>query len=348
MGIAVASLLLVAALGARIAASYRQSGRPGQSRAGSAKEYALRLAIEPSQASIQIDHVPTTARELTLEGGVRHEINAAAPGRLTKRFTFDSDENGVLSLRLSRHLPLPSATDPPALAAELTAGYPDEPRSSADIDRAFDKLDRYADCLAMIGDAALDEKKGSARTRLRKEELALCQRSVAEAAAIDPVLPDAQSAAESFLEANQNGAKAEALGKAAKFRAEFLASQTVWEMEELARQGKDHGQEALWHMRRVALAARAWLRALRTPVEDSSASTLRAYQQALADFAQGSPAQWGHVSGSADFLRASQAVASLSRDKKISELAALDGCRKLLSAFNALVDNSPGRFSERR
>ena len=119
-------------------------------------------------------------------------------------------------------------------------------------------------------------------------------------------------------------------------------------MEELARQGKDDGQKALWHMRRVALAAWASLRALRTPVQDSKASTLREYQQALADFARGSAAEVEHVSGSADLLRASQAVALLSRDKKTSELAALDGCRKLLSAFNALVDDTPGRLSEKR
>jgi Protein kinase domain len=348
-GIAVASLLLVAALGASIAGSYLRKPQPGRAKTGSGKRYAIRLAVEPSQASIQIDHVPTAARGLTLEGGIHHEINVAAPGRLTRRFTFDSDGSGVLTLRLGRHLPLPSPTDPPALAAELTAEYPNQPRSVADIDRAFDKLDRYADCLAMIGDAALDGRKSGARSRLRKEELALCQRSVAEAAAGEPVLPDVQAAAESFLDASQNSQKADALGKlATRFRAEFLASQTVWEMEELARQGKDDGQKALWHMRRVALAAREWLRALRTPVKDSSASTLREYQQALADFAQGSAAEWGQVSGSADFLRASQAVAFLSRDKKVSEFAALDGCRKLLSAFNALVDDTPGRPSERR
>jgi len=348
-GIAVASLLLVAALGASIAGSYLRKQQPGQAKAGSGKKYAIRLVVEPSQASIQIDHVPTAARGLTLEGGVHHEINAAAPGRLTRRFTFDSDGSGVLSLRLGRQLPLPSATDPPALAAELTAEYPDEPRSVADIDRAFDKLARYADCLAMIGDAALDGKKSGARTRLRKEELALCQRSVAEAAAGEPALPEMQAAAESFLEASQNSQKADTLGKlATRFRAEFLASQTAWEMEELARQGKDDGQKALWHMRRVVLAGRVWMRALRTSVQDSSGSTLREYQQALADFAQGSTAEWGHVSGSADFLRASQTVALLSRDKRVSEFAALDGCRKLLSAFNALVDDSPGRLSERR
>ena len=351
-GVTVASLLLVAALGASIAGSYLRKQQPGQARVGSGKKYAIRLVVEPSQASIQIDHVPTATRGLTLEGGVHHEINAAAPGRLTRRFSFDSDESGVLSLHLGRHLPLPSATDPPALAAELTTEYPDQPRSVADIDRAFDKLDRYADCLAMIGDAGLDGKKSGARARLRKEELALCQRSVAEAAAGEPALPEVQAAAESFLDASQNSQKADALGKmAARFRAEFLASQTAWEMEELARQGKDDGQKALWHMRRVALAARSWLRALRTPVQDSSASTLREYQQALADFAQGaqgSTADWGRISGAGDFLRASQAVASLSRDKKVSEFAALDGCRQLIAAFNALVDDTPGRLTERR
>jgi hypothetical protein len=172
---------------------------------------------------------------------------------------------------------------------------------------------------------------------------------VAEAAADRPYLTELQAAAEAFLDANQNSQKADVLGKlAARFRAEFLASQAVWQMDELARQGKDDGQEARWHMRRVALAARAWLRALRTPVQDSKASTLREYQQALADFALGSAAEVEHVSGSADFLRASQAVALLSRDKKAGEFAALDGCRKLISAFNALVDDTPGRLSERR
>jgi serine/threonine protein kinase len=348
-GIAVASLLVVAALAASLAATYLRKEQPGPAKAESGKKYAMRLLVEPSQASIQIDHVPTATRGLTLEGGLRHEINAAAPGRLTRRFTFDSNASGMLSLRLGRQLPLPSATDPPALATELTADDPDQPRSVSDLNRAFDKLDHYTNCLAMIGDAASDGKKSSARVRLRKEELALCQRSVAEAAADGPDLAEVQAAAEAFLDANQKSQKADILGKlAVRFRAEFLASQAVWQMEELARQGKDDGQKALWHMRRVALAARAWLRALRTPVQDSKASTLREYQQALADFAGGSAAEVEHVSGSADLLSASQAVALLSRDKKANEVAALDGCRKLLSAFNALVDDTPGRPSERR
>jgi hypothetical protein len=126
----------------------------------------------------------------------------------------------------------------------------------AEIEHAFAKLERYADCLAMAGDASADGKKSGGRGRLRGEELALCQRLVTEAGTGEPAMPELQSAAESFLAASQGGQRLDAIGRvAATFRAEFLAARTAWQLEELSRQGQDEGQKAAWHMRRVALAA---------------------------------------------------------------------------------------------
>jgi hypothetical protein len=72
---------------------------------------------------------------------------------VTRRFAFEAKPDLELSVHLRHALPLPSPTDPPPLPAELAADYPDDPRPQAEIEHAFAKLDRYADCLAMAGDA---------------------------------------------------------------------------------------------------------------------------------------------------------------------------------------------------
>jgi serine/threonine-protein kinase len=332
--------LLALAVGARVAYSYLHPVADGGPAGRHGAIHKVRLTVEPSQASVQIDHMPTTQRELSLDSGAPHILNAASPGRMTKRFAFEAKPGLGLSVYLDHSLPLPSATDPPPLPAELAADYPDDPRPRVEIERAFAKLDRYADCLAMAGDTGGEGKKGSGRGRLRGEELALCQRLVTEAGAAEPALPELQTAAESFLSAAQSGQKLDALGRlATTFRAEFLAARTAWQLEELSRQGKDKGQKAAWHMRRVALAAQAWLRSLKTegPVSDQRATKLREVHQALLDYAQGAGQEMERITGGADFLQSAEGVLALARAKKPSEFAALDADRRLLSAFDALV-----------
>jgi hypothetical protein len=126
---------------------------------------------------------------------------------------------------------------------------------------------------------------------------------------------------------------------AATFRAEFLAARAAWQFEELSRQGKDDGQKAAWHMRRVALAAQAWMRSQKAQAQgaDSRSARLREYQQALVDYAQGAGPEIASITGASDFMQVAENIVALARGKKPSEFAALDAVRRVLLAFNALV-----------
>ena len=332
--------LLAVAIGVRLAYTYLRPSADGTSPIRHGPACKVQLTVEPSLATVQIDHVPTNQRVLSLDSGAPHVLNATAPGRITRRFDFEAKPGLALTVNLRRALPLPSPTDPPPLPSELTADYPDNPRPQADIDRAFAKLDRYADCLAMAGDAGAEGKKSSGRGRLRGEELALCQRLVAEAGVTDPAMAELQTAAESYLAASQGGQKLEAIARmCSAFRAEFLAARSAWQFEELARVGKDEGQNAGWHMRRIALAAQGWLRAhkIQGQVADEHAAKVREYHKALVDDTQGAGAEMARIGGASDFLQATETVAALARGKKPSEFAALDAVRRLLLAFGALV-----------
>jgi serine/threonine-protein kinase len=343
-----ALLLLALAVGARVAFSFLRPIADGSQPVRSGPMTKIRLTVEPSQASVQIDHVPTTQRELALDSGIPHVLNAASPGHVTRRFTFAAKPGLELSVRLRHTLPLPSPTDPPPLPAELAADYPDNARPQAEIERAFAKLDRYAECLAMAGDAGAEGKaEGKAggggkkgHGRLRGEELALCQRLVTEAGTVEPALPELQAAAESYLATAQGGQKLDSIGRmAATFRAEFLAARTAWQLEELSRQGTDEGQKAAWHMRRVALAAQVWLRSLKGQgsVAGERAARLREYHQSLLDYAQAAAPEIAGITGASDFMQAAEGAVGLAGGRKPSEFAALEAIRRLLSAFGALV-----------
>ncbi|HEY5282385.1 MAG TPA: serine/threonine-protein kinase [Polyangia bacterium] len=339
-----ALLLLALAVCLRIGYSFLRPGSESSLPFRQGGTQKVLLTVLPSQASVQIDHVPTTQRELSLSSGAEHILNAASPGRMTRRFAFVAKPGLALSVVLGHALPLPSPTDPPPLPAELTADYPDDARPQAEIEHAFAKLDRYNDCLVMAGDAGSDGKKGGNRARLRGEEYALCRRLVGEAASAEPAMPELQLAAESYLGSSQNGQKLDVVGKmAVSFRAEFLAARAAWQLEELSRLGKEDGQKAAWHLRRVALAVLAWLRALKAgpgPVADERLAKLGEYHQALLDFAEGARQEIARVAGSSDFMQAAENALSLARgqaNRKPSEFAALDASRRVVAAFNALV-----------
>ncbi len=293
------------------------------------------LDILPASATVQLDHHPITQRELSLDEGTDHVLNVAAPGRLTRRFTFSATPGLKLSAHLGHALPLPSPADPIPLAAELAAEPPQSPRDFDEIESAFAKLDRYAECLALSSDAGTDGRKGTPRARMRAEEYGLCQRLTDEAAALPPAMPELQAAAEAYLAAVHGGQRMEQLTRlGTTLRAEFLAVRTQWQMEELAFQRKAHGQ-ADWYARRVALAAQTWLRALKAGQGTTQAAArLQEYQRALPDKSGAKAAEVGL--GHADFLQAAADVAALS-GKKPTEIVALDGVRRLLSAFNALI-----------
>ncbi len=340
-----AGILLVLLVGARVAYSTLHPGGEGSrllARRGGATR--VLLTVEPADASVQIDHIPVAKGELSLESGVPHVLNAAATGRVTRRFSFAAKADLKLSVRLGHILPLPSPADPEPLPAELAAGFPDVARPAGEIDRAFAKLAGFAACLGLIADANGEAKKGG-RARLRGGEFAECQRLVREAAATEPAMAGLQAAAEAYLAAIQAGQKIESVGRTtATFRGEFLAARTAWQMQELAQEGTGDGRRAAWHMRRLALAGQSWVRGLRAPGGlgiDQRRAKLDEYQQAFLDYAGRNPQEIGRISGANDFMRAARDLAAQGGGRaavrRPSELAALDACRGLLATFNALV-----------
>jgi hypothetical protein len=87
----------------------------------------------------------------------------------------------------------------------------------------------------------------------------------------------------------------------------------------------------------------AWLRAFKAgpgPAADERLAKLSEYHQALLSFAEGARQEIARTTGVSDFMQAVENALSLSRgqaNKKPSEFAALDACRRVLAAFNALV-----------
>jgi serine/threonine-protein kinase len=339
---------ILVALAVAIRFAYGAFGPGGKAallpRLGSSQK--LTLVVEPKAASVQIDHVPVAAGILPLEAGAQRSriLNAAAPGRITRRFSFTVKPGMTLTVRLGRTLGAPSPTDPPPLPAELAADYPDSPRPAAEIDGAFAKLARYTDCLALTDDNAADGKKG--RGQPRDELLAPCRLAVTEAADTEPAFPELQTAAEAYLGAIQKGQKPEVLARmAAALRAEYLAVRAAWQMEELSRQGRDEGQEAAWHMRRVALAAQAWLRSRKaTPPNPQGVEAQRAkLDEAFSTFmshVRTTPQALAQTGGATDFVAAAEEVVALANaagGRKATEFSALDACRRVLAAFDALV-----------
>jgi hypothetical protein len=341
-----ACVLLVLAVAIRL--GYGTFGPGGKApllpRFGGAEK--VRLVVEPKEASVQLDHVPVSAGLMPIHPGAQrpHVLNAAAPGRITRRFSFTAIPGMTLTVRLGRTLGAPSPTDPPPAPAELSADYPESPRPAAEIDSAFVKLARYEDCVPLTEDNAGDAKQG--RGRPRDELLGPCRLSITEAADSEPAFPELQTTAEAFLGSMQKGAKPDVLARmASAFRSELLAARAAWQMEELSRQEKDEGQNAAWQMRRVALAAQAWLRSRKaTPpsAQDTEERRSRLDQafSSLMSYIRSTPQALAQTSGATDFVSAAEEVVALANSsggRKATEFSALDACRKLLNAFDALV-----------
>ena len=169
-----------------------------------------------------------------------------------------------------------------------------------------------------------------------------CVQLLDEANTLSPTMFQLHAAGVAYLQGVHSGQGPAALRKSlASFRAEFLAVRADWQMQELARQEKDEGQTAAWHMRRVALAAQAWLRSSKTGSAQrvkQSRAKLEACQQDLLEFSRRSPKVMAGISGAEAFARATVELVALTQGKtdKRPE-AALTACRRLLNAFNDLV-----------
>jgi tRNA A-37 threonylcarbamoyl transferase component Bud32 len=306
------------------------------------------LVPDPPDTSIQIDHIPTSKREIELDSATPHLVNATALGRLTRRFSFEAKPGVNLVVRMNHLLVSPSPLDPPPAPAELSVSYPESARPSEEIDGALAKLDKYAQCLAAAGDSAEGSgiDKAAARVRLRSEDLARCQTLVREARDLAPAIPPLESAADAYLSAVKAGQKLDAVMRAAAaLRAELLAARSEWQWQELALQEKLDGRKVAWHMRRFALGANAWLRALKSdpPARESvdeRANALGDIYTMFIDYAEGARAEMARTTGANDFMKAAQdtmAVVRPTDGKPRSEFAALGACRRLVAAFNALV-----------
>jgi tRNA A-37 threonylcarbamoyl transferase component Bud32 len=306
------------------------------------------LVLDPPDASVQIDHIPAAKRELSLDSATPHLLNATAPGRLTRRFSFEAKPGLKLVVRMNHLLVPPSPLDPPPAPAELSLRYPETPRPSDEIDGALAKLDKYAQCLAAASDTSEGGEKASAgaRVRLHGEDLARCQTLVREARDLAPAIAALETAADSYLSAVQAGQKLEAVMRAsAALRAELLAARSEWQWQELALEEKLDGRKAAWHMRRFALGANAWLRAMKSdpPAHqsvDEQASALNDAYSMFLDYAENARPELARTTGANDFMKAAQdtmAVVRPTDGKPRSEFAALGACRRLVAAFNALV-----------
>jgi serine/threonine protein kinase len=310
------------------------------------EQHKVTLAVDPSEAVVQIDHLPAMRDDLFLDQDKAHILAASAPGRITRKFSFEAKTDMELSVHLGRALVLPSPADPGPSISESAVRYSANPATRDDINHAFAKLERYARCLALLGYTDGEARKGGNPAVPSNSDMSGCVQLLEEANALAPVMFQLHAAAMAYLQGVQGGQTPATLHKLlAAFRAEVLAVRTDWQMTELARQEKDEGQTAAWHMRRVALAAQAWLRqgkagsAPARGLKESRAKLDEAYQ-ALLGFAKQSPKEMARVSGADGFMSSAQDVVALARaepSKRAESAATLAACRQLLNAFNALV-----------
>ena len=347
--LAKAGLVLLLVLAGRVGYHFWQArslgGADGASTGGKGPTVRVALLLDPADTNVQIDHIPTSKREIELGSATPHLLNATAPGRVTRRFSFKATPGLKLTVRMSPLLVAPSPLDPPPLTAELSLRQPESARGSQEVDGAMAKLDKIAQCLAAAGDEGGNEKAG-ARARLHGEDLIRCKTLVHEAHGMPPAMAALESAADAYLASIQSGQKLEAVLRAgANLRAELLAERSAWQWEELALQEKTDGRKAAWHMRRVALSAHAWLRALKAnpPAPQTvgeQASALNDNFNAFLAYVEDARDEMARMAGAHDFLQVAQETVALARpgDGKLrSEFAALSACRRLVTAFNATV-----------
>jgi hypothetical protein len=342
-------MLLLLVMAGRVAYHFWQARSLGVSGGGASSgkgpSSKVVLVLDPADTNVQIDHIPTSKREVELGAGQIHQLNATAPGRVTRRFPFKATAGLKLGVRMSHLLAPPSPLDPPPVPAELSIRYPESARTSEEVDGALAKLDKIAQCLAAAGDESGNEKAG-ARARLHSEDLARCKSLVHEAKGMAPAMAALESAADAYLASIQSGQKLETVMRAgANLRAELLAERSAWQWEELALQEKTDGRKAAWHMRRVVLAAHAWLRSMKAnppapQTVSEQASALNDSFNAFLTYAEDSREEMARMTGANDFMKVAQetvAVARPSDGKPRSEFAALSACRRLVNAFNATV-----------
>jgi len=310
------------------------------------EQHRVTLAVDPADTTVQIDHLPAMREDLFLDAGKAHTLSASAPGRISRRFSFEAKTDLELSVALGRTLVLPTQVDPGPTPGELAMRTPLNPASRDEINRAFAKLARYDRCLGLLGFGDGQEPKGGSQSGPSNSAMSGCIQLLEEANGLAPTMFRLHAAGVAYLQGVHGGQNAGVLHKLlATFRSEFLAARFGWQMEELARQEANEGRTAEWHMRRLALAAQAWLRQTRSGsvsarvLKDSGAKLAEALQALLA-FAAQSPKAWSQVVGADEFMKSAREVSQLARSdsgKRPDPSASLAVCRQLLTTFNGLV-----------
>ena len=337
--------LLFAAAGSALAYRIHHRATVAAAAANQRPQCRVAFALDPTEASVEIDHVPMMGDDL-LDQDASHVIHIAAPGRIARRFTFEAKPGLVLSIHLERRLALPSASDPDALPTDPALTYPTTPASREQITHAYAKLEHYAQCLAPLLDADKDAGKDLGAAVPNGARMSRCVQVFDRASALTPDLPGLHKAGQTYLLGAHNGQPPPVLRQLLqRFAAEFLATRAAWQLEELARQEADDGRTAAWHMRRVALASLAWLRQASPPAATARGPTkpqawLDESQRALLDFAEKDPQAMARTAGADAFTSAAENVMALARShggKRPNKTAALAACRQLVTAFNALV-----------
>jgi serine/threonine protein kinase len=346
--LAMALGLIALIVGARVVSIYLRPSADKSTQV-SQRQHKVTLALDPADAVVQIDLLPVMREDLFLDQDKPHVLYATAPGRISRRFSIDAKTDLDLSVSLGRTLALPSPADPEPSPSELSVRYSANPAARDEISRAFVKLDHYARCLTLLGFGDTEARKGGHAAVPSNSDMSGCVQLLDEANALAPMMFHLHSAGVAYLQGVQNGQSPAALHKLlAAFRAEFLATRTDWQMTELARQEKDEGRTGAWHMRRVTLAAQAWLRQNKAGAENArglrgpsdSRAKLDQAHQALLEFVQRAPKPVTQIFGIDEFLKSAENAVALAKGepgKKYESAATLAACRQLVTAFNTLI-----------
>jgi serine/threonine protein kinase len=324
----------------RVAVSHlRSSQRSNAAAAAQPRHHRLTLALDPSDANVQIDQLPAPKDDLFVEHGRPHVLFAEAPGRIARKLAFNATTELTLTVRLGRKLPLPVLDDPDPLPLELAVRYPTSPASRDEIARAFAKLGRYAKCLALLG---YGEGSHAKATVPSASDISGCVQLLDEASSLSPEMFQLAAAGRAYLQGARGIEDGRPVPKLLlSFRAYFLAVQADWQMEELARQEEDEGQSAAWHMRNMALQSQLWWRkgrahgSRRTPEADR-AKLKRAYDE-LHGLAQHSPLQMANMVGAESFMKSAADMLAVANEPRAKLESSLHACRELLAALNAMV-----------
>jgi serine/threonine protein kinase len=331
--LAVLGLLVVG----RLSRSYLRASEQSRAVAAAQPRYhRLTLALDPSDANVQIDQLPAAKDDLSVEHGRTHILFAEAPGRVARTLSFTATTDLTLTVRLGRTLPLPTLADPEPLPLELAARYPQSPAAREEITRAFAKLTRYAKCLALLGYGEGAKAKTSVPSA---SDISGCVQLLDEASTLSPEMFQLAAAGRAYLQGARGAEDGRPAPKLlASFRAQFLAVEADWQLEELARQEKDEGQSLAWQLRNLALQARSWWRKSRSHgsarISEADRAGLDEAYEKVRELAQHSPQKMAGVDA---FMKAAADLLAVANAPRAKPEASLRACRELLAAFNALV-----------